>query len=117
MHTFCCAIISILYISSFQLALNSQLADSNRHLEDAQRCKDEVLQRAEGRMRELEEELSGERERSSTMEEELNALKEKRDKVAVILSIVPLFQLWQVMSGGGGGGGVREERGESPLSI
>ena len=116
MHTFCCAIISILYISSFQLALNSQLADSNRHLEDAQRCKDEVLQRAEGRMRELEEELSGERERSSTMEEDLNALKEKRDKVAVILfnrssfSTVAGDEWW-------GGGGGREEMVESPLSI
>lgn len=111
MHALCCAIISILYISSFQLALNSQLADSNRHLEDAQRCKDEALQRSKGRMQELEEELSGERERSSTMEEELNALKEKRDKVAVILfnrssfSTVAGDVWWRGRKGGGRGGG------------
>ena len=36
-------------------------------------------------MRELEEELCGERKRSSTLEEQLNELKEKRDKVAVTL--------------------------------
>ena len=67
---------------SFQLDLNGQLADSNRHIESAQRCKAEALQEAKERVQEVERELSRERERSTTLEEQLNAMREKQEKVS-----------------------------------
>ena len=67
---------------SIQLDLNSQLGDSNRRLESAQRCKAETLQEAKEKVQELEGELVRERERSTTLEEQLNAMKEKQEKVS-----------------------------------
>lgn len=67
---------------SFQLDLNSQLGNSNRRLESAQRCKAEALQEAKEKVQELEGELVREREHSTTLEEQLNAMKEKREKVS-----------------------------------
>ena len=72
---------SVSFLLFLQLDCSRRLEGRVREMECVVERERRTREGVEGRVRELEGELEGERERSTTLEEQLNAMKEKHNKV------------------------------------